>query len=240
MDKLLLADKLTGKMCKVKAKPDSLCISCGTSEELYEWLGIGKQKCYPITPERYSKVIQLFKPRWGALGAEGYVLSDTVRIVESVLMVFSPKGAGSNELVYDIREGFTGITHENTFYKVEIVGNPSCVDTTPRFCYLIGAVVLDKTKNVVKVIQIMTEAEYAAYLRALSQRKPDILPWEILERRMAICENALSEAMQELSKLGELSAVEIIQNIISRARQIMGAVDTLRAPSQQQQQRAPA
>jgi len=234
MDRLLLADRLTGKMCKVKAKPDSLCISCGTSEELYEWLGIGKQKCYPITPERYSKIIQLFRPRWGGLGAEGYVLSDTVRIVDSVLMVFSPKGAGSNELVYDIREGFTGIVHENVFYRVEIVGNPTCVDTIPRFCYLIGAVVLDKTKNVVKVIQIMTETEYATYLRAMATKKPDILPWEIIERRMAICENALSEAMQELSKLGELSAVEIIQNAINRVRQIMGAIDTLRAPPPQQ------
>jgi len=235
MDKLLLADKLTGKMCKVKAKPDSLCVSCGASEELSEWLGIGKQKCYPITPERYSKVIQLFKPRWGALGAEGYVLPDTVRIVDSILMVFSPKGAGSNELLYDIREGYVGIVHDNTFYRVEIVGNPTCVDTTPRFCYLVGAVVLDKTKNVVRVVQIMTEAEYAAYLRALAQRKPDLLPWEILERRIAICENALSSAIEELSKLGELSAVEIIQNAVNRVRQIMMAVDTLRAPPQQQQ-----
>jgi len=236
MDKLLLADKLTGKMCKVKVKPDSFCVTCGTSEELYEWLGIGKQRCFPITPERYSKIIQLFKPRWGGLGAEGYILTDTVRIVDSVLMVFSPKGAGSNELVYDIREGFVGIVHDGTFYRVEIVGNPKCVDTIPRFCYLVGGVVLDKAKNTVRVIQIMTEAEYAAYLRALSQKKPDILPWEILERRMAICENALSSALEELSKLGELSAVEVIQNAINRVRQIMGAIDTLRAPQQRQQQ----
>jgi len=235
MDKLVLADKLTGKLCKVKLKPDSLCVSCGTSEELYDWLGFGSKRCYPITPERYSKIIQLFRPRWGGLGAEGYILSDTVRIVESVLMVFSPKGAGSNELVYDIREGFTGIVHDNSFVRVEIVGNPTCVDTIPRFCYLVGAVVLDKTKNTVRVIQIMTEAEYAAYLRALTQKKPDLIPWEILERRVAICENALSEAMQELSKLGELSAVEIVQNAINRVRQIMGAIDTLRAPQQRQQ-----
>jgi len=124
---------------------------------------------------------------------------------------------------------------EGRFWPLEVVGNPQCVETTPRFCYMVGTAFIDRVRNVVRVVQILTDMEYVAYLRALVTKKPDVVPWEVLERKVAVYENAISELMTELSKLGEMTALEVIQNVIARARQVMGAVETLR-----QTQQAPA
>jgi len=232
VDKYLIADRVTGKMCKARLKPDKLCLACG-AEEYMEWLGLEGRRCYPLTPERYSRVIQYFKPRWGGFGCEAYVLPDTVRIIDSVLVVFSPRGAASEEVLYDVREGTLGFVREGRFWPLEIVGNPQCVETTPRFCYMAGTAFIDRTRNVVRVVQILTDMEYAAYLRALVTKRPDVTPWEVLEKKVAVYENAISELMTELSKLGEMTALEVIQNVLARARQVMGAVDMIRQPQQQ-------
>jgi hypothetical protein len=215
--RIKIIDRLSGKTWDAFVDTEKLCLTSVWST----MLGM-TQKCFPMTPDRFSQVMRLVRPGFGSVYAEAMVLPDTVRFFVADLVIISPRGVDITELFYDLRLGEVGITYGNAFMPLRFNWeNAKCVDKT---CVIFGALVRDD--NVLRHVPIIYEKEYLEWLRAMLAKRPTET-WEVVMQRLQIYESTLNRLLEELSKLADRSAYELAISVINQARNLMSQIQAL-------------
>lgn len=226
---LAILDRLSGKIKRATIKEDRICVA--STWEYFTGFG---GRCYPMTPSRYSSIVNIAKPTAEGLLASGYILPDTIRLIHSYVVIYHPKGGEVHEVLYDLREDAIGISRDNAYLRLGGLDSLKCIDAYMyKVCVGFGALLTIPEEKMAKFIPLMTEEEYRKYLEAVQLRDPS--PWELLVERVRLYEVFISQVIQELSRLGEMRLAEYINAIAANFKRIQETVAPAPRPPQQQQ-----
>ena len=217
MPKIKIIDRMSGKTWDAEVDTEKLCLS-----NVWATMFGVSQKCLPMTPDRFARVMQLVRPGFGSVYVEALVLPDTIRVFVADIVIISPRGVDITEMFYDLRLGEVGINFGNAFMPVRL--NMENVKCEGRTCVVFGALVRDD--NVLRHVPIIYEKEYLEWLRAMLAKRP-AETWEVIMQRLQIYESTLNRLLEELSKLADRSAYELAVSVINQARNLMMQIQAL-------------
>lgn len=167
MEKIRVLDLVTRKHKAMTIGRDKLCVG---PFEYSEYLGL-PSKCIPITPSAVSQIYKIAMPTSDGLMALGFILPDTVRLVESTYVLFSFSSVRVVTVLFDVRTATRGVIRDNAFLPlVEEIQLPCTEVGLNRLCVGIGDIV--KADSYAKFVAYTTHEIYAKWLKAVVNQAP--------------------------------------------------------------------
>lgn len=236
MERVKIFDLTTRKFKTITLRGDKLCVG---SEYMEYIIGTTIGKCFPITSVTTAQIYKIAMPTGDGLITVGYILPDTVRMVESQYVLFSFNSVKVVTVYFDTRTGQKGIVRDGEFLPLTNDTNLPCMDVgLSKLCVGVGDIV--KADSGAKLVVFTTPDLYARWLRAVVSQAPPqdlLIPLRAITSLIEDYEMTIAKLREQITTMYTDTATVFEAIINQHLRQHQAILKAVQTGQQQQPQR---